>query len=219
VRSRVQAYFQKSSHSFDSIYARRKGLFQRLADFLFHRVIQKRFEIVFQEAGDLTGKTLLDVGCGSGRYLVEAVKRGASQVAGIDFAESMLELAGAYLNHYGYSDRAKLIRGDFLKFSDENRYKIVVGIGYFDYLSGPYEHLLKMKHFATDKIIMSFPKRWTVRTLIRKIRLTLAGCPVFFYTKPKISSLLKETHLANYKIINLSRDYIVVVDLTARGTN
>jgi ubiquinone/menaquinone biosynthesis C-methylase UbiE len=219
VESKVRAYFQKSSHSFDSIYAQRKELFQRLTDFLFHRVIQKRFQIAFQEAGELTGKTFLDIGCGSGRYLLEAAKRGASQVVGIDFAESMLRLAQTHLKQAGFNDLAKLIRGDFLSFSAENKYTIVVGIGYFDYVSHPYEHLKQMRHLATDKIIISFPKKWTIRTIIRKIRLTLAGCPVFFYTKPRISALLKEAHLDRHKIINLSRDYIVVVEQTARGTD
>jgi len=39
---------------------------------------------------DVAGKTVLDVGCGSGRYLRILRERGAHRVAGIDFSAAML---------------------------------------------------------------------------------------------------------------------------------
>jgi len=48
---------------------------------------------LFQLAGDLTGKSVLDVACGEGHYtrLVKAL--GASTVAGVDLSPNMIELA------------------------------------------------------------------------------------------------------------------------------
>ena len=38
---------------------------------------------------DLTGKSVLDIGCNAGFYSVEMKRRGASRVLGVDAAESM----------------------------------------------------------------------------------------------------------------------------------
>jgi tRNA (mo5U34)-methyltransferase len=49
----------------------------------------------FQHAipGDLTGKTVLDIGCNAGFYSLEMKRRGASRVLGIDFDNAYLEQA------------------------------------------------------------------------------------------------------------------------------
>src|SRR3954471_12763707 len=42
---------------------------------------------------DLTGKTVLDIGCNAGFYSMEMKRRGAARVLGIDFDEGYLEQA------------------------------------------------------------------------------------------------------------------------------
>ncbi len=49
--------------------------------------------IQLMNLGDLSGKTVLDVGCNSGQLCFEAKKRGASRVVGIDIFEKRLEQA------------------------------------------------------------------------------------------------------------------------------
>ncbi|KZC16613.1 biotin synthase [Rhodanobacter sp. FW510-R12] len=45
----------------------------------------------------LHGQAVLDVGCGSGRYMLHALRRGAARVAGVDLSPQMLERAGSEL--------------------------------------------------------------------------------------------------------------------------
>ncbi|HEY9130286.1 MAG TPA: class I SAM-dependent methyltransferase [Dyella sp.] len=45
----------------------------------------------------LEGRAVLDAGCGSGRYMLHALHRGASHVTGVDLAPAMLERAAAEL--------------------------------------------------------------------------------------------------------------------------
>lgn len=44
---------------------------------------------------DLTGLTVLDAGCGSGRYMRHALRRGATRAAGVDLSPAMLQRAAA----------------------------------------------------------------------------------------------------------------------------
>jgi len=45
----------------------------------------------------LHGQAMLDVGCGSGRYMLHALRRGAARVTGVDLSPQMLERAGTEL--------------------------------------------------------------------------------------------------------------------------
>jgi malonyl-CoA O-methyltransferase len=45
----------------------------------------------------LQGQAVLDVGCGSGRYMLHALRRGAVRVIGVDLSPQMLARAGAEL--------------------------------------------------------------------------------------------------------------------------
>ena len=45
----------------------------------------------------LQGQAVLDVGCGSGRYLLHALRRGATRVIGVDLSPQMLARAGTEL--------------------------------------------------------------------------------------------------------------------------
>jgi SAM-dependent methyltransferase len=57
-------------------------------------------EYAFHLLGDVHGKTVLDLGCGTGENLVPLVKRGA-EVIGIDISPDLVELARERLSSYG----------------------------------------------------------------------------------------------------------------------
>ena len=44
---------------------------------------------------DLTGKSVLDLGCGAGDHCAEFIRRGAAKVVGVDISRKMLEVARA----------------------------------------------------------------------------------------------------------------------------
>jgi malonyl-CoA O-methyltransferase len=59
----------------------------------------------------LHGQAVLDAGCGSGRYMLHALRRGATRVTGVDLSPQMLERAGATLRTHGQGVRIDLVRG------------------------------------------------------------------------------------------------------------
>jgi malonyl-CoA O-methyltransferase len=50
---------------------------------------------------DLRGSHVLDAGCGSGRYLMHALRRGAAHATGVDLSPQMLQRAAAELGECG----------------------------------------------------------------------------------------------------------------------
>src|SRR4030042_5022352 len=61
--------------------------------------LNKRRQEVLKLTRNLKGKKVLDVGCGSGVFMLEFIKRGA-EVIGLDYSQKMLDLAKKELNFY-----------------------------------------------------------------------------------------------------------------------
>lgn len=59
----------------------------------------------------LHGQAVLDAGCGSGRYLLHALRRGAARVTGVDLSSRMLARADTALGACGRGVPTGLVRG------------------------------------------------------------------------------------------------------------
>ncbi len=55
-------------------------------------LIELEQDVIPAMAGDVSGKRLLDIGCGTGRYALQFIQRGA-MVTGVDFSRPMLKMA------------------------------------------------------------------------------------------------------------------------------
>jgi ubiquinone/menaquinone biosynthesis C-methylase UbiE len=67
-------------------------------------------EYAFHAIGGVTGKTVLDYGCGNGENSLPLVSRGA-RVIGLDVSEDLLGLARRRLELHGLADRATFLAG------------------------------------------------------------------------------------------------------------
>src|SRR5580698_5932633 len=61
---------------------------------------------------ELQGRAVLDVGCGSGRYMLHALRCGATRVTGVDLSPQMLQQADLELDSYRCAAEIKLSQGD-----------------------------------------------------------------------------------------------------------
>ena len=203
-------YFNRKIGNFDNIYRTdRKGMGVRL-DNTFRASVRKRFKLAFDSIGDLQGKSVLDVGCGTGRYMFEAIRRGADNVIGIDAAHGAIEAGRQMALNLNLKEKAQFIQSDFLDFDIRKPFDIIFAVGYFDYIPNPKTHLAKMFDAYNDYLYISFPRLWHPLTPIRKIRLLLNGCPVHFYSRSKITKLMNSAGLADYEIRKVARDYVVI---------
>ncbi len=70
-------YFHRRIQDFDDIYRDdKKGLLSFLNKTV-RASVRIRFELAFNILGDLSGKSVLDIGCGSGRYMFKALEKNA----------------------------------------------------------------------------------------------------------------------------------------------
>ena len=60
----------------------------------------------------LRGQAIVDAGCGSGRYLLHALRRGAARAIGVDLSPQMLERAGTELASLRTGAQVTLLQGD-----------------------------------------------------------------------------------------------------------
>jgi 2-polyprenyl-3-methyl-5-hydroxy-6-metoxy-1,4-benzoquinol methylase len=204
-------YFNKKIRGFDDIYRDDKKGIIALLNRIVRASVRMRFELAFEILGDLSGKSVLDIGCGSGRYMFRALEKKADYIVGIDAAAGALEQARKIAEELNLKDRLEFIKADFMDFASDRKFDVIFAVGYFDYIFNPLDHLQKMINISEGIVYASFPKVWSIFTPSRKIRLMLNRCPVRFYTKSGIESLLSEAGVDKYEIKTVFRDYIVIV--------
>ncbi len=193
-------YWDSTVSEFDSIYAGNKSKFQNWLDATFRWDMYARFEYTMQHSEPIAGKTILDVGCGTGRFVFEYLKRGAKHVTGIDIAESMLAVCRQRAQAEGVSERCTFVQTDLLQFKPADRFDICIGIGLFDYIPDALPVLTKMREVTRDRVIASLPRLWTWRAPVRRVRLALKGCDVYFYSKEKVDGLIKKAGFSHYEV-------------------
>lgn len=203
-------YWNREVNDFHSIYSRQKSKFATLLDQVFRKDMYERFVFTMEQSAPIEGRTFLDVGCGTGLYSLEYARRGAAHITGLDIAERMLEVCRRSAEREGLAERCEFVHSDLLEYDANRTFDVSIGIGLFDYISEPLPVMRKMREVTTDRAIMAFPRLWTWRAPVRKARLALRDCPVFFYTKAAIASLVKEAGFASHTVTRVGKLHCVV---------
>lgn len=107
---------------------------------------------------DLTGATVLDLGCNAGFYSIQMKKRGAARVLGIDVDDR-------YLNQARFAAETLELE---IEFEKRSVYDVDLIEGQFDYVffMGVFYHL-RYPLFCLDKVIKKVRSRLIFQTMIR----------------------------------------------------
>ena len=190
---RVARYWNDIAADFDAIYSGRgKSALARWLDRTLRWDIHGRFEWVMARAGDVRGRTVCDVGCGSGRFVAAFARRGAAQVTGVDIAPAMIALADRLATDEGVRDRCEFVVSDIAEWTTDRVFDLTVAIGFWDYIAQPAERLRRIRAMTGGTFFSAWPRRWTWRAPVRKLRLALSGCPVYFFGRDEVERLLHE---------------------------
>ena len=205
-----RAFWNSEADAFQRIYTHRKSRFANTLDQIFRKDMYERYTFTIEHCEPVKDRKFLDVGCGNGMYSLELARRGAAKVVGIDIAEVMIDLCRKSSQEKNLDDRCTFIQTDLLDYKPDTTFDVSFGIGLFDYISDPLPVLKRMREVSTDKAIMAFPRLWTWRAPVRKVRLARKGCDVYFYSKARIEELLREAGFSRQEIVKVGKLYCVV---------
>ena len=191
MRREVKDYFEDIASDFDSYYESPKGSFDKIINAWLRRPgLIKRLKISLEASNPHPEKKILDVGCGSGKFVVECAKRGA-EVWGMDISREMIEIAKDFCEKNGVE--AELRIDDATK-ELPSGFDVCVALGVFEYFKNP-KSILRNMFASTEKggkIIFSVPSLLTFQTPLREVLLYHRNVKCYYYTKKRVISLLDD---------------------------
>jgi SAM-dependent methyltransferase len=188
--------------SFDTYCEHHAALGQPF-DFHRRRDLFTRWALTFERLGDLTDKRGLDIGCGSGAYLAEAIQRGAAQIVGLDPAPGMLELARRRIEQLGALGKIELVEGYFPETMPAGLFDFAIVMGVLDYVGDPAAFFRGLRSILTGRAAVSFPSRHWWVTPLRRFRHRRRNCPVYFYDEGQIRSIGREAGFGTVDVVKI----------------
>jgi SAM-dependent methyltransferase len=197
---KVAQYWNDVAQDFDAIYTgKNKSGVARALDKWLRRDIYERFDWVMRKSGDVKGKSICDIGCGSGRFVTNLAKMGASRVMGVDVAPEMLKLARELAAKEGVAGRTDFAQMDIIDWNRTDVFDETIAIGFWDYFADPTSRLKMIRKMTRERFLSAWPRLWTWRAPVRKVRLTALGCPVYFFSKSEVYGYLEAS---GFKVIS-----------------
>ena len=207
----VETFFNSYASGFDSIYGHteERNALQRYVDKTLRASMFERFQAVLENTANPDIKTVIDIGCGPGRYVVELAKQGKEIVA-LDVAEDMLVLARSVVEEMGFQDQVEYVHEAYQTYQAPQSFDAAVLIGFFDYIEDAAAVLDKLGREIDGECYMSFPKKGGFLAWQRKVRYGWRGCPLYYYSRGDVERLLERTGSAGrYELRDLGRDWFV----------
>lgn len=212
-------YFQDQAKTgiWGSLYDRRNP-----SSYPFRLRITKSLDLL----GNVAGKTVLDLGCGTGILLPHIVNNGGSYI-GVDISDNMLtELKTTYRiadDANTSTSNVKIVLGDIGDISLHRNVDIAIGLGFLEYFDNPGAVMDKL--YASIKaggdLILSFPNSNSfdhlavklfapVRFVARKLTGKKTVQPPRIHWNAKYAKALFEQHgFKNVRVVNYHINFLV----------
>ncbi|NIM20624.1 MAG: methyltransferase domain-containing protein [Candidatus Latescibacteria bacterium] len=212
----VSDFFDSYASDFNAIYGNRNTLLNNLINKLFRKSMRVRYIRTIEGCEPIEGRSVIDIGCGPGHYGVALAKKGAARVCGIDFAESMIDLAKSRAVRSGVADRCSFFLGDFWDYPAEEKFDYAIVMGFMDYIEDPRELIERVLSLTSHKAFFSFPSAsgflaWQRRLRYRK------RCDLFMYDLGQLYDLFEGTGYQKIHLEKINRDYFVTVSMAKEG--
>lgn len=185
---RARSYFDDLAPEYDRAFqkAGHDPLNALVNRFFRGRTFERRMrllESLFAEL-QLSGKSVLDLGCGSGQVSILAAKMGA-RVHAVDIAPRMLAIARATAEATGVADRLRLEEGDVSAKTYEPA-DLVLLIGVAEYYADFRSLIRKAADSATERLIVAHTTRVFYRMALRRALFVLKGSNLYFHPIPAL---------------------------------
>lgn len=207
-------FFDSFAGDFDTLYDGKRNALMRWFDLNFRKDMFIRFSRTFEIFGDLEGRTVIDIGAGSGPYVLEAFKRGAKKVTVVEPASNMLDLLRKRLEGTLYLEPCRIIQTLFPTDEKIEMHDYAIVMGVMDYVGDAQAFFRAMRPLVKDCAVISFPGLHWLRTPLRKVRYRIRNCSLFYRNKSEILRLSDEAGFKVceiYEIPGAGMDYYVLV--------
>jgi SAM-dependent methyltransferase len=177
--------------SWDELWRSRKRLY-------VYRNVIKAAETYL---GGVSGRSILEVGCGRGATLLELARRGAN-VVGLDYSEEALSVCKAQEARGGIVGRVSFVNADARKlpFPAES-FDFVFSVGLVEHFKDP-KTILAEQHRVLRTggyLLVQVPQKYSLYTALKKVMIRLEKWPYggweTEFSGPEISALVSEAGL------------------------
>tara|TARA_B100001540_G_scaffold221474_1_gene195818 strand:- start:558 stop:1340 length:783 start_codon:yes stop_codon:yes gene_type:complete len=156
------------------------------------------------------GKTVLDVGCGTGNFAKEVSKNNAKYVLGIDYAEEAIKIAQK-------NNKQKNLEFKKLDVNELNeKFDIIVSIGTIEHMDNPIKIIKKLKSCLNKngKIILTTPNWTNPRGYVLMTLFFLFNAPI---TLADLHYLTPNEHLKMAKKVNMKLKWRTIEESWGNG--
>lgn len=159
-------------------------------------------EAVSSALGDIEGKRVLEIACGTGRFSVMLAARGA-EVIGLDISDAMLSQGREKAWAAGVAERTEFIRGDAarLPFPDDH-FDAVLAMRFFHLIPNPDRYLEEIRRVTTDQLIFDTFNTPSTRTAYN----WLLPMGSRLYDDSDVRTMLERT---GYRLTGSSHDFLL----------
>lgn len=161
---------------------------------IFRKPIKKRREVLLNILKELArGKTILELGCGSGDLCFGLLAIGATKVIGIDIAEEAIKVAKEKAIDRGLQNKSEFFVADLRNETNLPDADFVIGLGFIDYID-----IVTLKALLgriKGRFVFSFPeKKINLLNILQYIYLKTQGCPSFYkFSRSEFDNMPNQT--------------------------
>jgi 2-polyprenyl-3-methyl-5-hydroxy-6-metoxy-1,4-benzoquinol methylase len=209
-RDSAKSYFDKLAPEYDRAFRPQgRGFGAALVNRFFRGPTfvrrMRRLETLFSELG-LSGRTLLDLGCGSGQVSLLAASMGA-QVHAVDISPGMLAIAREAAARAGLQAAIRFEEGDAAS-AIVPQSDVVLLVGVAEYYED-YAPLLRHAAMATrHSLVVAHTNRVVYRMLLRKLLFSVQGAALYFHP---ISGLVATAEASDLRLVKQLADHAFTI--------
>lgn len=205
-----KSFWDSYASDFDAIYGTKNSLFNNTINKLFRKTMKIRFEKTLLIIPD-ERVSVIDIGCGPGHYCFSLAQNGQREILGIDYSETMIQLATDHAKDLGLENKLKFEIVNFLEFEPERKFDYSIMMGFIEYFENP-ELVIKKALAITNRTIMiSFPVAGGFLAFQRKLRYK-RRCFLRLYRYEDIKKIMSDLNISSFTIEKIQRDFFVTIN-------
>jgi 2-polyprenyl-3-methyl-5-hydroxy-6-metoxy-1,4-benzoquinol methylase len=205
------SFWDRYASDFDAIYGTKNSWFNNAINKLFRGTMKIRFEKTMK-AIPVEEVSVIDIGCGPGHYCFSLALKGQRDILGIDFSETMIQLATNHAEEFGIGNKVKFEVANILEFAPAKKFDYSIMMGFIEYFEKPELIIKKAIDITNRKIFISFPVAGGLLAFQRKLRYK-RRCYLQLYSYKDIVRLMEDLKINSYTIEQIQRDFFVTINI------